>query len=608
MKGAWHLARVDANSGFIKDTYNYDDFAFHLDREIDLLCSRLKDGTYHPHGLLRIDVPKDTLSVRPGSLIEIRDLTVLFGIILLIAEKLDSKLIDTVFSYRFNPSKKRKTLFKDNQLIHYTFLKKRTIKIKIDIFEPWYEQWPIFMKKSVYAFEKEGYKYLSLSDIAAYFENIDLDILRELLLKYFPTNQKIINLLVNILEHWTWPTRQLTTVRRGIPQGNSISSFLGNIYLIPLDEAFKSMTKNSKIKYFRYMDDIKIFSKTKQTAIKSLFLMNDTLRQLHLNIQGAKTVIKHGNEVKDELIDEVFEEVNNLVLELQKGKLKKHRRAEIHKKLNEEEGKLNKEKILKGKEIKLYRRILTGFILLHENDLVKSLLKQIQINPDERLTTKTVNYFKLFPEDSQISVGILSYLNSPTNLFAFQEASLLRVLRYSHKNISKIQEYARKVFMRKKNNHWYVRAQAVNILSNRPIKLNSFKSIMNLYNSEVQPEVKKAIIKFLCQLDFNEQLTALNDALYDPYHKISNLSKMLLVLRTDRDRALQELKFIFNECFENKLIDNFYKIGAIRFNQHKDVGDRLRFELKKHYSLIKNNKYLKLKFGAIIKHKQLKLI
>jgi len=345
-----------------------------IENQLSLISKSLKDGTYHPRGLLRIDVPKDTLSVRPGSVIDIRDLVVLYAIILIIAPRLDKQLPETVYSYRLKPDKKRKILFKETNILEYTFLKKKTIKIKIDIFDPWYEQWPLFIEKSVYAFEKEGFKYLSVSDISAYFENINLDILRELLLKYFPKDQKIVNLLVNILEHWTWPTKHLRTIRRGIPQGNSVSSFIGNIYLLPLDIAFQQFSKRYKIKYYRYMDDVKIFSKTPQAAIKSILEMNEILRELHLNIQHSKTALKKGKEISKELVDERLNEVNQVVKGLQKGKLSKERREEIIRVLLHHNESLEKGNILSGKDLRLFRRIITGFMFLQERTLIEDAL------------------------------------------------------------------------------------------------------------------------------------------------------------------------------------------------------------------------------------------
>jgi hypothetical protein len=521
LKQAWHLARLDCKRSFIQDPFHYNDFAFTLDNRLSLLRENLMSGDYHPHSLLRIDIPKDLLAVRPGSLIDINDLIVLYAIIMLIAPRLDKKLPKSVYSYRYRPDRKRKILFKEDKILEYTFLKKKTISKRIEIFNPWYEQWPTFIKKSVYAFEEEGFRYLSVSDIASYFENINLDILRDLLLKYFPHDQKLINLLINILEHWTWPTKHFKTIKRGIPQGNNISSFLGNIYLLPLDQAFKEFSKRYKIAYFRYMDDVKIFSKKRQTAIKVIFKMNEILRELHLNIQGAKTNIKHGDEIVEELVDDRLNKVNELVEEVQKGKIEKDRKNEMVGLLLAEKSKIEFNKELTGKDQRLFRRIITAFMLLSEKHLIQDVLKQIQINPDARITKSAYNYLILFPDESLISEEILKYLISFSNQFDYQEAWLLKILRYSHRNVLAIQKYSEKLFNNKKK-HWYVRCQAVNIMSNKAIRPKDFDKCIRIFENENEPEVKRALIKLLCQLSSEKQFEILLNALYDPYYKISD--------------------------------------------------------------------------------------
>lgn len=604
LKQAWHLARIECKKAFIQDSFGYNDFAFNIDDRLSMLCDNLKSGNYHPHTLLSIDVPKDLLAVRPGSLIDINDLIVLFTIIMLIAPRLDKKLPKSVYSYRYRPDHKNKTLFKEDKILEYTFLKKRTILKKIDIFDPWYIQWPIFIKKSVYAYEKEGYHYLSISDIASYFENIDLEILRDFLLKYFPHDQRIINLLITMFEHWTWPTKHLKAIKRGIPQGNTISSFLGNIYLLPLDHAFKEFSKKYKISYLRYMDDVKIFSKKKVTAIKVIFKMNEVLRELHLNIQGSKTNIKHGKQIENELIDNRLEKVNILIDEIQKRGILKDRKNEIIERLLSISNKINMKEELTGKDQRLFRRIITAFMLLGEKHLVNDVLEQIQITPDARITKSAYNYLRLFPNESTISRKILEYLHSPLNQFDYHEAWLLKILRYSQKNIIAIQKYAEQAF-EKKDNHWYVRVQAVNIMANRVIKPTSFNKHIKLYEKESDLEVKRVLIKLLCQLDSKVQFELLLKALYNPYYKISDLAKMLLMMRQTKEFAMQEINSIFNNFTESLLIDNFYKIGVLRFNTNRIVLVKLNGKLSKVAPKIQLA-YLKLKVKAVLKSLEFK--
>ena len=173
LKRAWHLARNDLHAQILcTDPYRYSDYAFRLEDNLKGLLLRIEGGTYRPQPLLEIDVPKSTLAVRPGTVVEIEDRIVLFAILFLIAPILDKKLPPTVYSYRLKEKPDKQTLFKDMEILDFPFLKRTTIQARLQIFEPWYGQWPKFLEQSQYVFEKEGYNFLSLADITAYFENI----------------------------------------------------------------------------------------------------------------------------------------------------------------------------------------------------------------------------------------------------------------------------------------------------------------------------------------------------------------------------------------------------------------------------------------------------
>ena len=262
-------------------------------------------------------------------------------------------------------------------------------------------------------------------------------------------------------------------------------------------------------------------------------------------------------------------------------------------------GKINKNKELTGKDQRLFRRIITGFMFLGEKHLVEDVLNQIQITPDARITKSAYNYLTLFPNESQISQEILKYLKSPNNQFDYQEAWLLKILRYSLKNTLSIQKYAEEVF-KNRDKHWYVKVQAINIMANRVIKPINFNKCTKFYEKEKDPEVKRVLIKLLCQLDSEKQFEILLNALYDPYYKISDLAKMLLMMRQTRELALTEINSLFRNFSERVLLDNFYKIGVLRFNTRKDVQKKLREKLLKVAPKIQSP-YLKLKIKSVIK-------
>ncbi len=218
--------------------------------------------------------------------------------------------------------------------------------------------------------------------------------------------------------------------------------------------------------------------------------------------------------------------------------------------------------------------------MLREDHLVDAVLSQLRINPDARLTISVLTYLRLFPSIAKISNDILIYLDSPANLFDYQEAMLLNILRSSYKNKLKIIKYARKIYLNKKK-HWYVRCQALNILADTVIRRKSFGKVIKMYVDEKILQVKRASLKLICQIGLNEQREILLNCAYDPHYKMATLGKMLLSLRYNSGKAKQELDFIFRSCDENKLRDNFYKLGVIRFNKDKQILEQLKGYLTK---------------------------
>lgn len=604
---AWHLAINDSRNDFVEDPYRYSDFAFKIEENLQSIANTLKAGEYHPHPLINIDVPKSTLSVRPGSITSIEDRIVLFAITFLIAPRLDSKLPRNVYSYRLKRGNVKRTLFKDWEILKFPFLKGKTIRRRIDIMEPWYGQWPKFIEKTIYTFEQEGYDYLTLSDISAYFENINIQILRDILLQYLPKEHKIVNLMCSILEYWSWPTIHGLSIERGIPQGNDVSSFLGNIYLLPLDCEFMKFSKIENIKYFRYMDDVKIFSKEENIAREAVFKMNNVLRRLHLNIQGTKTMILEDDDIRRELIDKRLDAVNAVIKETQKKHRQhkpitkterdshvtqlKHQYRTIHK----------KNRAIQDKDLRLYRRLITAFRLLDSSYMVNSVLKQLPRNPDARLTDKAVNYFKHFPRCSKnVSTELLQFLMSPINLFPYQEAWLIHALRYLREIPADICHYVRKR-MRLSGSHWFVKMQCILLLNNMKLRSRTVNALRRMYEKEPNNEVKRALLGCLCQLNRNDLDAFLRRAAFDNCNKISSVGRMLLSLLVDHDNAAsKEISRLLRRFDERFFLDSYYKIEVIKYCKQKKVRQRLLSRLIAVKRLIKRE-HLKQKVERAIK-------
>ncbi|MFQ5729634.1 MAG: reverse transcriptase domain-containing protein [Waddliaceae bacterium] len=599
LKRAWHLARNDSRTDFIFDSYRYNDYAFRLEENLKGLLSSLEAGTYRPQPLLEIDIPKSTLAVRPGTVVEIEDRIVLFAILCLIAPLLDKKLPDTVYSYRLKENPAKESLFKDTEILNFPFLKKATIQDRLQIFEPWYGQWPHFLNDSQYAYEKEGYNFLSISDISAYFENINLEILRDILLQYLPKQQRIINMLIGMYENWVFKTPDGRSVGRGIPQGNSCSSFLANIYLLPLDQSYSKFAKTYDIKYFRYMDDVKIFSKDEITARQVIFEMNRLLRSLHLNIQGSKTEILRDDEIRNEIEDKRLTRVNEYIKSIQGKQLDEALRKKYIKVLSDEYKKIRKKKYpLKNKELRLFRRLITGFTLLQSGKLVDRLILEIPRNPDYRLMGSAVRYFRMLPNKRVISSKLFEFLRSPENLFAQQEALMIMALRYMRHHSTEVIRYLKKVYKLKKK-HWYVRLQALLLLLQISLSEKFIRQLRKEFDEEKNIQVKRAMIAPLCQLKSEELKDFVKKISFDPNHKIGRLGRMLLDLHTDSVSAREEINNLLHDYDEIRLMDGLYKLEIIKYHSDLKIIEILRKRLTAIRGKIKRPT-LKIKIEKII--------
>ena len=82
----------------------------------------------------------------------------------------------------------------------------------------------------------------------------------------------------------------------GIPQGPAQSFFLANLILHELDE----LIIDQGLKYYRYMDDIKIYGFEENKLIESLVLIDKYLKGNGLSINAKKTKIERIDEDKED--------------------------------------------------------------------------------------------------------------------------------------------------------------------------------------------------------------------------------------------------------------------------------------------------------------------
>ncbi len=554
----WHLARSDTRQDFSEDIYSTDAYGQDLKNQVQEALNRLRTNTYQARPLFRIEVPKGPLAFRPGTVIPIHDRVVLSAIVLLLAPKIEEQLPESVYSWRLkDPIPKKGPIFRETDITDLPFLKKKTIQLEVDPFEGWYRLWPKFDEASRRLFQAEGYRYLATSDIAAYFENIQLPILRDQLLQHFPKEPELVNLLCHFLEAWAERTTDGRAHFRGIPQGNFVSNFLGNLFLLPLDAYFLESTKSSDVKYFRYMDDVRIFTKTREEARVALLEMARRLRELHLNVQTAKTRIydESRGEVSRFLIDERVDRLSDLIKNIQddyKGEEPARKeKAAIVKKLNNiaraesPSGQkiLGARGVLEGLTLRCFNRWITAHMLIYSDGYVERLLSEIAKSADQKLTRKLVATAKRFPRKRSVESSVLRMINRGEIIFPYQEAECLRAIRYLSVISEEMSNHAWSR-LRDQSKERYLRMQAAYLLARTSLTQQRLRSLQQLFAKEADPFVQVAISLLLVQQRENPQ-EVIRKLVFHPNEKVRDIGKLLRTIKNDPHFCRKTLKHIF---------------------------------------------------------------
>jgi len=292
------------------------------------------------------------------------------------------------------------------------------------MFLPGVKLWVAFQDKAEELCHK--YPYVVETDITAYFDHINHNLLISRITDLFKnildrdTLKELKKLLPRLLGKWAIGLNKF-----GIPQINDPSSFMGNLYLDELDKWFSIQ----QIESLRYVDDIRIFAESEAQARSFLANTIVKLREMGLYIAAGKTKIQPSEEVINQL-------------------------EKARSKINEIDGHLGTRqrecfqiatKLLKNFFIELvdeprnfndrhFRYCLNRFKRLYgtgySQDLQERAIKEVisRFISMPESTNVFVDYLSLFPENELIYKGVLDFLESPYNIYPWQEMHLMELL------------------------------------------------------------------------------------------------------------------------------------------------------------------------------------
>ena len=119
--------------------------------------------------------------------------------------------------------------------------------------------------------DREGTKYCMKLDIKKFYPSVNHEVLKRII------RQKI------KCQDTLWLLDEIIDSTKGVPIGNYLSQYFGNIYLSGLDHFVKE--KYHMNYYFRYCDDIIILSESKEKLWQVLYAINNYCKLLVLSIK-----------------------------------------------------------------------------------------------------------------------------------------------------------------------------------------------------------------------------------------------------------------------------------------------------------------------------------
>ena len=470
------------------------------------------------------------------------------------------------------------------------FITKKTINRVIDPFAAWYGAWPKFETESIAIGIHGDYPYLAVSDISAYFENIQLEILRDQLFDLLPEEQQITNLFISAFAFWTSDTPQGRQYMRGIPQGSDITRFFGNLFLAPIDQSLDAISEDLGIKYYRYMDYIRIFSKNEESAKTALLKFENEVRKQHLNLQTAKTKIlreKQSKEITSILIDGRLNEFNQLADNFRKSAIKNSNLEQAY--LNKLERLLERnpsvpklgEQKIKGAQKpltdlsdRLFRRIVSAYFNLNNSEIIPRLLSEISKNNDQRYARLIVRASQTFPRKKRIQKELLRILTHE-KVATSREAVFLKACRYQSRIFPELVEYC-KSSANDNQKGLQVRAQSLLLLARTQLNTPTIVLAEQIFRETENILIKRAASLVLVRQRGDSNKNFVESLIFHPNNELRKFGRYIHSCKTDISIA----KNITSQAFKKKHSWLLVDYIPLLFLQSQSSNPEIRENLK----------------------------
>jgi retron-type reverse transcriptase len=281
----------------VKDLVGIRAFKVDLENNCKNLSDNIISGKYKAQRGFKFYVPKSSKTLRTKSVMFIEDAIIYQAI----ADKLAQQHYDTldhynsfVFGSVLNEEVKKGESILDEEKPNFFF------------FKFWQGLHNKYSNSIIQAIEVDKVKYKFETDITGFFDSIPHYNLLSKLSDEFGVENEILDLLGDCLNIWSG-TKAGPTPGVGIPQGCPPSFLLANFLLHQLDQQLVERG----YRYYRYMDDISIYSYEEDELLDALLTIDIYTKSNALSINAKKTSIQEIIEGKE---DEKVKELKKLRL------------------------------------------------------------------------------------------------------------------------------------------------------------------------------------------------------------------------------------------------------------------------------------------------------
>lgn len=248
LQAAWHKVMRNQGSAGV-DGQSIERFAVRSEVYLSELLQALKERSYRPQAIRRVDIPKGEGKSRPLGIPTVKDRIVQTAVKLVLEPIFEAQFREG--SYGFRPGRGCKDAL-----------------------------------RAVDKGLKGGYTHVVDADLSSYFDTIPHERLMQRVQERIGDGA-VLELVGSLLRQDIMQEGKSWTPTGGTPQGAVISPLLANLYLHPLDELMQA----EGYRMVRYADDFVILCASRDAADKALQMVSTWVAENGLTLHPDKTHI-----------------------------------------------------------------------------------------------------------------------------------------------------------------------------------------------------------------------------------------------------------------------------------------------------------------------------